>query len=113
MEVLDEAYSIYHGLVSLPLEDDMFEFACNRYMKVVPRLEGDDETGSREIWFSPILQKLVDRFPNKAKYKRQLGMEYFQKSENITQAIKLFEDILDKNDTLGTIHELLKHKKDS
>ena len=111
MEVLAEALSIYHYLVSHPeIEDDIFEMACNRYMEVVPKLEGDDEN---EIWFSSILQKLVDRFPHKVKYKRQLGLEYVQKNENITEVIKLFEDILDKNDTLGTLHKLLISTKGS
>ena len=96
----------------MQLEDDIFELACKKYMEIVPKLEGDDETGSREIWFSTILEKLVDRFPNKIKYKRQLGLEYFRKNENITQAIKLFEDILDTNDTLGITHELHKQERD-
>ena len=109
MEFLNEAFSIYHHLTFLQLEDNLFEFACNRYMEIVPIFEGEDETESREIWFSPILEKLVDRFPHKVKYKKELGVEYFRQNENITQAIKLFEDIVDKNDTLGNIHTLLKH----
>ena len=64
-------------------------------MEVVKKLEK-----SEDISFLPILQKLVERFPRKFKYKKELGLEYAKKMETIEEAIELFEDILDQNDTL-------------
>ena len=63
-------------------------------MKVVKILEQNSD-----ISFSPILQKLVERFPKNFKYKKELGLEYAKRKER-KKAIKLFEDILDQNDTL-------------
>ena len=79
----------HHNLVFCPdIDDDVFEMACNSYMKVVQKLEKHGD-----FLFSLILEKLVNRFPNEVKYKRQLGLDYVRRNENLKEAIKLFEDI--------------------
>ena len=68
-------------------------------MKVVKKIED-----SESISFIPILQKLVERFPKKFKYKKELGLQYSQYSLSRGMAINIFEDILDKNDSLVKAH---------
>ena len=103
------AYYIYYNLLSLQdIEDDTFELACNRYMKIMEEL-----SGAAEFSRITILRRLVIRFLSKVQYKKQLGMDIVQtNNENITEAIQMFEDV-DHNDTLGTIHSLHMCKKKS
>ena len=95
--VLQDACDLYHYLLSnSSIDDDTFEIASNRFMVSVKKLENDSD-----VSFVPILQKLVDHFPKKLQYKKQLGLDYAKDDETIVEAIELFEDILNQNDTLG------------
>ena len=68
-------------------------------LKVVEKIED-----SESVSFIPILQKLVERFPKKYKYKKELGLQYSKYMHTRLMAIDIFEDILDKNDSLVKAH---------
>ena len=99
MAILYEALDIYQKLLSNPdIKDNIFEIACQ---KTIDNLEKVGENEGSVIL--TIYQKLVSRFPKKYKYKKELGLQYVRK-RNTAEAIRIFEEILDQNDSLVKAH---------
>ena len=99
MAILYEALDIYQKLLSNPdIKDNIFEIACQKTINNLGKV-GENE-GSTIL---TIYQKLVSRFPEKYKYKKELGLQYVRK-RNTVEAIRIFEEILDQNDTLVKAH---------
>ena len=99
MAILYEALDIYQKLLSNPdIKDNIFEIACQ---KTIDNLEKVGENEGSIIM--TIYQKLVSRFPEKHKYKKELGLQYVRK-RNTAEAIRIFEEILDQNDSLVKAH---------
>ena len=97
--ILYEALDIYQKLLSnLEIKDNIFEIACQKSIHNLEKV-GENE-GSAIL---TIYQKLVSRFPKKYKYKKELGLQYIRKRNN-AEAIRIFEEILDQNDTLVKAH---------
>ena len=104
MEYLTEALNFYHTLTIQTIGDDMFEFACQKYIKILPKIKEHGQIKNSYEDGIMILEKLVDRFPNKITYKKSLAIEYFWNHLKPMEAVKLFKEIYDEKDTLGTIH---------
>ena len=99
MAILYEALDIYQKLLSNPdIKDNIFEIACQKTINNLGKV-GENEGSTISI----IYQKLVSRFPKKYKYKKELGLQYVRK-RNTVEAIRIFEEILDQNDTLVKAH---------